>query len=194
MQKDTHLCTAGISKPTATQSTDTAESYSLLAIWPPAVRGNWITAAAKKLISLPLWGSRVCTCTPVCGVSRAFICGSTRIRSDSACTLESVSSRQWECMFTRWRWRPTSNCPAGTRRWAVTEVRSVRACLYVCDNSSMHEACLHRLSMCPLVKDTRTPSPTLNLRSYRLTSGRYNQYLQSLRRLPGNRWKTWKTD
>lgn len=40
MQKDTHLCTAGISKPTATQSTDTAESYSLLAIWPPAVRGN----------------------------------------------------------------------------------------------------------------------------------------------------------
>lgn len=49
-----------MSKPTATQSTDTAESYSLLAIWPPAVRGNRITAAAKKLISLPLWGSRAC--------------------------------------------------------------------------------------------------------------------------------------
>lgn len=46
--KGIHLCTRGISKLPATQSTDTAESYSLPAIWPPAARDNWITVAAKS--------------------------------------------------------------------------------------------------------------------------------------------------
>lgn len=60
------------------------------------------------------------------------------IRSGSAWLLESMLSWQWECMFTRWRWRLPSNCPAGTRRWGVMEVRSmqlsvsVRAFVRVC--------------------------------------------------------------
>ena len=97
------------------------------------------------------------------------------VRSGSAWILESVLSRQWECMFTRWGWRLTSNCPTATRRWGVIEVKSMQlcvrlcVCMCVCVCVCVFAACSHILSMCPPVK--ARPLLSLNLASCHPTWG-----------------------